>query len=164
MSESVTVSVSVSVSVPVIVAALVNGNDTVGVIDTVDDDATGGWERPIARACSTSGSSTCSSVRSNSLPWHIASGNGCTRGTRTWPIHFVALPSRFRRTSLRAAAGRHEPTRPSTTHTNARRSAIVFASHIDVMRVDELIDAKHYARGIELGERIVAMLTKVIDC
>ena len=30
-------SVSVSVNMPVIVAALVNGNDTVGVIDAVDN-------------------------------------------------------------------------------------------------------------------------------
>ena len=32
----------------VIVAALVNGNDAVDVFDAVDDDATGGWERPTA--------------------------------------------------------------------------------------------------------------------
>ena len=37
------------------------------------------------------------------------------------------------------------------------------AAHFDVMRVDELIDAERYAQGIELLERIVAMLTKLID-
>jgi hypothetical protein len=37
--------VAVVVSAPVIVAALVNGNDTVGVIDAVSDDATNGWQR-----------------------------------------------------------------------------------------------------------------------
>jgi hypothetical protein len=37
------------------------------------------------------------------------------------------------------------------------------ASHLDVMRADELIDTDLYARGIELLERIVAMLTKLID-
>ena len=37
------------------------------------------------------------------------------------------------------------------------------AAHLDVMRVDELIDAEFYGRGIELLERIVAMLTKLID-
>ena len=31
------------------------------------------------------------------------------------------------------------------------------------MRVDELIDTEHYVRGTELLERIVAMLTKLID-
>jgi hypothetical protein len=36
------------------------------------------------------------------------------------------------------------------------------ASHLDVMRVDGLIDAEFYAQGIELLERIVAMLTKLI--
>ena len=37
------------------------------------------------------------------------------------------------------------------------------ASHGGVMRVEELIDAELYAQGIELLERIVAMLTKLID-
>jgi hypothetical protein len=60
--------VTVIVIMPVIVAALVNGNDTVGVIDAVDDDATGGWDRPVARACSTSRSSTFTSARSNFSP------------------------------------------------------------------------------------------------
>ena len=36
------------------------------------------------------------------------------------------------------------------------------ASHLDVMRVDELIDAELYEQGIELLKRIVAMLTKLI--
>jgi hypothetical protein len=45
----------------------------------------------------------------------------------------------------------------------ASQSAMEAASHLDVMRVDELIDAERYARGIELLERIVAMLTKLID-
>ncbi|HKU44964.1 MAG TPA: hypothetical protein VJR89_42685 [Polyangiales bacterium] len=37
------------------------------------------------------------------------------------------------------------------------------ASHLDVMRVDELIDPELYARGLELLERILAMLTKLVD-
>jgi hypothetical protein len=37
------------------------------------------------------------------------------------------------------------------------------AAHLDVMRVDEWIDAELYARGIEVLERIVAKLTKLID-
>jgi four helix bundle protein len=45
----------------------------------------------------------------------------------------------------------------------ARGSAMESASHLDVMRVDELIDTELYARGIELLERIVAMLTRLID-
>jgi hypothetical protein len=31
------------------------------------------------------------------------------------------------------------------------------------MRVEELIDDEHYRRGVELLERVVAMLTKMID-
>ena len=47
-------------------------------------------------------------------------------------------------------------------YTIARGSAMESASHFDVMRVDELI-AELYERGLELLERIVAMLTKMID-
>ena len=76
MAVVVAVVVAVAVIVPVIVAALVSGNDTVGVIHAVSDDATGGLERPIARACSIFRSSTYTSARSSSLPWHIAYVNG----------------------------------------------------------------------------------------
>jgi len=48
-------------------------------------------------------------------------------------------------------------------YTIARGSAMESASHFDVMRVEELIDAALYAQGVELLERIVAMLTKLID-
>ena len=55
----VAVAVSVSVSMPVIVAALVSGNDAVGVIGSVDDQgpirrvsmATMRSSRPIPRVC-----------------------------------------------------------------------------------------------------------------
>jgi hypothetical protein len=92
------VDVDVDVSAPVMVAALVNGNETVGVIDAVSDDATAG---------------------------------------------------------LDGQQLEHAPL--------ARGSAMESASHLDVMRVDELIDTELYAQGIELLERIVAMLTKLID-
>ena len=48
-------------------------------------------------------------------------------------------------------------------YTIARGSAMESASHLDVMRAEELIDPELYVRGIELLERIVAMLTKLID-
>jgi four helix bundle protein len=48
-------------------------------------------------------------------------------------------------------------------YTIARGSAMESAAHLDVMRVDELIGHEDYARGTELLERIVAMLTKLID-
>jgi four helix bundle protein len=47
--------------------------------------------------------------------------------------------------------------------TIARGSATECASHLDVMRVEGVIEAAFCARGIELLERIVAMLTKLID-
>jgi hypothetical protein len=43
------------------------------------------------------------------------------------------------------------------------RCAAQCASHLDVMQVDELIEANLYERGLELLERIVAMLTKLVD-
>jgi four helix bundle protein len=47
-------------------------------------------------------------------------------------------------------------------YTIARGSAMECAAHLDVMKVEEVIDELHYARGCELLERIVAMLTKMI--
>ena len=45
----------------------------------------------------------------------------------------------------------------------SRGSAMECASHLDVMRAEDLIDAERYAAGIGLLERIVAMLTRLID-
>ncbi len=36
------------------------------------------------------------------------------------------------------------------------------AAHLDVMKIDELIDDEHHVLGVELLERVVAMLTKMI--
>ena len=113
---AVIVGVAVIVIAPVTVAALGNGNATVGVIDAVSDHATGGREW------------------STTIPQNIA--EGCGRTTR-------------------ADKAKH--------YTIARGSAMESAAHLDVMRVDELIDSEHYVRGTELLERIVAMLTKLID-
>jgi hypothetical protein len=35
--------------------------------------------------------------------------------------------------------------------------------HLDVMKLDELLESELYERGVDLLERIVAMLTKLID-
>jgi four helix bundle protein len=48
-------------------------------------------------------------------------------------------------------------------YTIARGSAMESAAHLDVMRVEELIDDEQYAIGVALLERVVAMLTKMID-
>jgi four helix bundle protein len=45
----------------------------------------------------------------------------------------------------------------------ARGSAMESAAHLDVMKIDELIDDEHYTVGVGLLERVVAMLTKMID-
>ena len=45
----------------------------------------------------------------------------------------------------------------------ARGSAMECAAHLDVMKLDELIEQEWYERGVDLLERIVAMLTKLID-
>ena len=43
------------------------------------------------------------------------------------------------------------------------RRAAQSIPHLDVMKVDELINDECYERGVELLERIVAMLTKLVD-
>jgi len=37
------------------------------------------------------------------------------------------------------------------------------AAHLDVMKIDQLIENDLHERGVALLERIVAMLTKLID-
>jgi four helix bundle protein len=48
-------------------------------------------------------------------------------------------------------------------YTIARGSAMECAAHLDVMKLDELLESESYERGVDLLERIVAMLTKLID-
>ena len=44
----------------------------------------------------------------------------------------------------------------------ARGSAMESVAHLDVLRIDELIDEARYTQGVELLERVVAMLTKMM--
>ncbi|HKU41261.1 MAG TPA: four helix bundle protein [Polyangiales bacterium] len=48
-------------------------------------------------------------------------------------------------------------------YTIARGSAVKSAAHLEVLRVDELLETELSARRIELLERIVTILTKLID-
>lgn len=48
-------------------------------------------------------------------------------------------------------------------YTIARGSAMECAAHLDVMKVDDLVESELYERGVDLLERIVAMLTKLIE-
>jgi four helix bundle protein len=63
------------------------------------------------------------------------------------------------------AEGCGRATRPDKAkhYTIARGSAMECASHFDVMRVDDAIDPELYERGNDLLERVVSMLTKLID-
>ena len=45
----------------------------------------------------------------------------------------------------------------------ARGSAMECANHLDVMTAMALVDTERYRRGLELLERVVAMLTKMCD-
>ena len=47
-------------------------------------------------------------------------------------------------------------------YTIARGSAMECAAHLDVMKLEELIEPELYEHGIDLLTRIVAMLTKLI--
>ena len=144
------------------VIALVNRNDIVFVIHAVSDDATRRWEQPIAQACSTSRSSMSTSARLSSSPW--------TRRVRQrLPKGHADLADQLRRAAqsvpqnIAEGCGRTTRADKAKHYTIARGSAMECASHFDVMRVDELIDAELYAQANELLERIVAMLTKLID-
>lgn len=99
-------------------------------------------------------------------------------------IEFLALASRIRgqlprgnaelADQLRRAAqsipqniaegcGRTTRADKAKHYTIARGSAMECASHLDVMKIDELIAIELYDRSIRLLERIVAMLTKLVD-
>jgi len=65
--------------------------------------------------------------------------------------------------NIAEGAGRATRADKAKHYTIARGSAMESAAHLDVMKVEELIDGEHHARGTELLERVVAMLTKLID-
>ena len=65
--------------------------------------------------------------------------------------------------NIAEGAGRVSRADKARHYTIARGSAMESAAHLDVMQVAELIDAERYACGIALLERIVAMLTKLIN-
>lgn len=59
-------------------------------------------------------------------------------------------------------AGRTSRADKAKHYTIARGEAMESACTLDVMKTEEVIDAERYARGMELLERIVAMLTKMV--
>ena len=75
------------------------------------------------------------------------------------------LRSSAQSTIANIAEGAGRRTRPDAAHHFfiARGSAMESAAHLDVMRAMGIVDEATYARGIELLERVVAMLTKMCD-
>jgi four helix bundle protein len=65
--------------------------------------------------------------------------------------------------NIAEGAGRMSKPDKARHYTIARGSAMESASHLDVMKVGGLVDDEQYGHGIELLERVVAMLTKLID-
>jgi four helix bundle protein len=65
--------------------------------------------------------------------------------------------------NIAEGAGRVSKPDKARHYTIARGSAMESASHLDVMKVGDLVDDEEYAYGIGLLERVVAMLTKLID-
>jgi four helix bundle protein len=65
--------------------------------------------------------------------------------------------------NIAEGAGRSSKPDKARHYTIARGSAMESAAHLDVMKVEGVVDDEQYAHGIELLERVVAMLTKLID-
>ena len=63
--------------------------------------------------------------------------------------------------NIAEGAGRRTAIDQARFYTHARGSAMEAAAALDTMRVMKLLDDATYARGIELLEGIVAMLTKM---
>jgi four helix bundle protein len=63
--------------------------------------------------------------------------------------------------NIAEGAGRRTTVDQARFYTHARGSAMEAAAALDTMRVMKLIDDSRYARGIELLEAIVSMLTKM---
>ena len=63
--------------------------------------------------------------------------------------------------NIAEGAGRRTTVDQARFYTHARGSAMESAAALDTMRVMKLVDEASYARGIDLLEGIVAMLTKM---
>ena len=63
--------------------------------------------------------------------------------------------------NIAEGAGRRTTVDQARFYTHARGSAMEAAAALDTMRVMKLVSETSYARGIELLEGIVAMLTKM---
>jgi four helix bundle protein len=64
--------------------------------------------------------------------------------------------------NIAEGAGRSSRADKAKHYTIARGEAMESASTLDVLNVSHLIDPENYTRGIELLERVVSMLTKML--
>jgi four helix bundle protein len=65
--------------------------------------------------------------------------------------------------NIAEGAGRTTKADKARHYTIARGSAMESAAHLDVLKVAGAIDAEEYSCGIDLLERVVAMLTRLVD-
>lgn len=63
--------------------------------------------------------------------------------------------------NIAEGAGRASRPDKAKHYTIARAEAMESACHLDVMKVQDIIEAGRYARGMALLERMVSMLTKM---
>jgi len=63
--------------------------------------------------------------------------------------------------NIAEGAGRRSAVDQARFYVHARGSAMEAAAALDTMRVMKLVSEQHYARGLEMLEAIVAMLTKM---
>ena len=145
----------------VIVAALVNGNEIVAVVDAGRLKQPGGavadnprmlhFQKLDVYQRSIEFLALARRVRGHLPRGHADLADQLRRSAQSIPQNIAEGCGR----TTRADKARH--------YAIARGSAMESASHLDVMQVDELIEAELYQRGMSLLERIVAMLTKLID-
>ena len=152
------VTVIVGVIAPVIVAAHVNVNANVEVIDqtklasaAVDTASMLSFQKLDVYRCSMEFLALANRVRAAVPKGHADLVDQLRRAAQSVPQNIAEGAGR----ATRADKAKH--------YTIARGSAMESAAHLDVMLLDQLIEVEAYTRGVELLERVVAMLTKMID-
>ena len=65
--------------------------------------------------------------------------------------------------NIAEAAGRWSPADVAKHYKIARGEAMECVASLDILKVRRLVEDGRYVRGVELLERVVAMLTKLCD-
>jgi four helix bundle protein len=154
--------VAVAVVAPVAVAALVSGNDAVAVIN-----ARKRGRNPAAVVTDIAGMLHFQKLDLCQRAIEFLTVVNRIRGRL--PKGNADLADQLRRASqsipqdIAEGCGRTARAHKAKHYTIARGSAMECAAHLDVMKLDELVESELYESGVDLLERIVAMLTKLID-